>query len=94
MFPPSEIIYTRFYNTVNHICLDQIAIPNLANFGAMENWGIVTFREDSLLWNRNDSSTANRQRVASVIAHEMTHQVGMEIIMLRIPIITLHAQFV
>ena len=54
---------------------DQIAIPNLLNFGAMENWGLVTFRESNLLFDRNESSTASRQQVVAVVAHEMVHQV-------------------
>ncbi|MDE1851699.1 MAG: M1 family metallopeptidase [Candidatus Micrarchaeota archaeon] len=52
--------------------LDLIAIPDFAA-GAMENWGAMTFRESALLADK-DSSTATKQRVAEVIAHEMAHQ--------------------
>lgn len=41
--------------------------------GAMEHWGLVTFRETALLFETVTSSTANKQRVASVIAHEVSH---------------------
>lgn len=41
--------------------------------GAMEHWGLVTFRETSLLYEEGTSSTVNKQRVATVIAHEVRH---------------------
>ncbi|MDO8620758.1 MAG: M1 family metallopeptidase [Candidatus Levybacteria bacterium] len=52
--------------------LDLIAIPDFAA-GAMENWGAVTYRETALLVDEELSSTANRQHVALVIAHELAH---------------------
>tara|TARA_Y100000590_G_scaffold470731_1_gene668917 strand:+ start:3897 stop:6521 length:2625 start_codon:yes stop_codon:yes gene_type:complete len=52
--------------------LDHIAIPDFAA-GAMENWGAVTYREIALLITPNDSSVLAKQRVASIIAHEMAH---------------------
>lgn len=48
------------------------AIPDFVS-GAMEHWGLVTFRETALLYDDTTSSTANKQRVASVIAHEFAH---------------------
>lgn len=53
--------------------LDMIAIPNFGT-GAMENWGLITYRENNLLYDENESSSSNKQRVASVIAHELVHQ--------------------
>ncbi len=53
--------------------LDMIAIPDFAA-GAMENWGAVTYRESTLLIDEERSSTANKQWVAMVIAHELAHQ--------------------
>jgi len=41
----------------------------------MENWGLVTYREVNLLYNEAVSSPADKQRVASVIAHELAHMV-------------------
>ncbi|MDD5416069.1 MAG: M1 family aminopeptidase [Candidatus Daviesbacteria bacterium] len=52
--------------------LDMIAIPDFAA-GAMENWGAVTYRESTLLIDEERSSTANKQWVALVIAHELAH---------------------
>ncbi|XP_055972617.1 glutamyl aminopeptidase [Sorex fumeus] len=53
--------------------LDKIAIPDFGT-GAMENWGLVTYRETSLLYDPNVSASSNKQRVASVVAHELVHQ--------------------
>ncbi|XP_031332735.1 glutamyl aminopeptidase-like isoform X3 [Photinus pyralis] len=52
--------------------LDLIAIPDFIS-GAMEHWGLVTFRETALLFDNKISSAKNMQRVASVIAHELAH---------------------
>ncbi|XP_076022170.1 glutamyl aminopeptidase [Genypterus blacodes] len=53
--------------------LDKIAIPDFGT-GAMENWGLITYRETNLLYDESQSSSYNKQRVASVIAHELVHQ--------------------
>ncbi|KNE70935.1 hypothetical protein AMAG_15025 [Allomyces macrogynus ATCC 38327] len=52
--------------------LDLIAVPDFAA-GAMENWGLVTYRDTALLIGPS-SAPNNRQRVATVIAHELAHQ--------------------
>ena len=52
--------------------LDHIAIPDFAA-GAMENWGAITYREPAILFDPEHSSAATRQRVASIIAHELAH---------------------
>ncbi|PNF17921.1 hypothetical protein B7P43_G02198 [Cryptotermes secundus] len=52
--------------------LDLAAIPDFVS-GAMEHWGLVTFREVTLLYEEGVSSTANKQRVATVIGHELAH---------------------
>lgn len=53
--------------------LDKIAIPDFGT-GAMENWGLVTYRETNLLYDPLLSSSSNQQRVASVVSHELVHQ--------------------
>src|SRR6202008_4840862 len=52
--------------------LDLLAVPNFAA-GAMENPGLITFREERLLLDPNTASTAMRRAVAGVIAHELAH---------------------
>ena len=50
----------------------HLALPDFSA-GAMENWGLVTYREVYLLVDEN-SSAASRQQVALVVAHELAHQ--------------------
>ncbi|KAJ8973356.1 hypothetical protein NQ317_001400 [Molorchus minor] len=53
--------------------LDLAAIPDFSA-GAMENWGLNTYREIYLLWDNKESSNKYKQAIATVIAHETTHQ--------------------
>ncbi|XP_038060244.1 glutamyl aminopeptidase-like isoform X2 [Patiria miniata] len=53
--------------------LDMIAIPDFTS-GAMEHWGLITYREVYLLYSDTESSEANKQRIAEVVAHELAHQ--------------------
>jgi tricorn protease interacting factor F2/3 len=53
--------------------MDLIAIPDFA-FGAMENWGAITFRENLLLHYPEITSKSGEQRICEVIAHEIAHQ--------------------
>lgn len=52
---------------------DMLAVPDFAS-GAMENWGLIIYRETALLYDPRSSSLANKIRVATVIAHELAHQ--------------------
>lgn len=52
--------------------LDMAAIPDFVS-GAMEHWGLVTYRETALLYDKGISSSGNQQRVATVVAHELAH---------------------
>lgn len=52
---------------------DFVALPDFAS-GAMENWGVITFREQALLVDPKNSTLASKQYVALVVAHELTHQ--------------------
>ena len=54
--------------------LDMIALPDFAA-GAMENWGLITYRETAMLYQPGVSSEGNKQRVAVVVSHELAHQV-------------------
>ena len=51
--------------------MDLLAVPDF-EAGAMENWGLVTFREIAMLANEK-SSFDQKQYVAIVIAHELSH---------------------
>ncbi|HET8734492.1 MAG TPA: M1 family metallopeptidase, partial [Anaeromyxobacteraceae bacterium] len=53
--------------------LDQVGLPEF-EAGAMENAGLVTFREVALLLDPGTASLAQKKRVAEVITHELAHQ--------------------
>ena len=53
---------------------DLVAIPDFAA-GAMENWGLVKFRETALLWTPEEDLSSNKMSVNSIIAHELAHMV-------------------
>eukprot|EP00095_Tigriopus_kingsejongensis_P003865 maker-scaffold1168_size57759-snap-gene-0.7 protein:Tk03865 transcript:maker-scaffold1168_size57759-snap-gene-0.7-mRNA-1 annotation:"aminopeptidase n" len=52
---------------------DMIAIPDFGA-GAMENWGLITYRETALLFKPGVSAVANKQGVAVMMSHELAHQ--------------------
>jgi aminopeptidase N len=53
--------------------LDMLALPDFAA-AAMENWGLVTYRETALLFDAAQTSLSSKQRVVEVVAHELAHQ--------------------
>lgn len=55
--------------------LDMIAGPGSSQFfGAMENWGAIFYFENELLFDPKRSTESGRQRIFTVVAHEMAHQ--------------------
>nr|APY20197.1 APN-like 2 [Holotrichia parallela] len=67
------INYTDVPYSINK--LYQAAIPNdwFAS-GAMENWGLVTYRERYLLYKEGTTTSAEKQTIAYIISHELAHQ--------------------
>jgi aminopeptidase 2 len=53
--------------------MDMVAIPDFSA-GAMENWGLVTYRVVDILFNEKTSSASTKKRVAEVVQHELAHQ--------------------
>ncbi|KAM3610345.1 uncharacterized protein V6R79_002695 [Siganus canaliculatus] len=52
---------------------DLAAIPDFQS-GAMENWGLTTYREAGLLYDPDKSSASDKLGITKVIAHELAHQ--------------------
>ncbi len=50
----------------------QVALPDF-EAGAMENWGLVTYRESMLLAGKN-ATIGTKKSVALTVAHELAHQ--------------------
>ncbi|CAG9836941.1 unnamed protein product [Diabrotica balteata] len=53
--------------------IDIVAVPEFG-FSAMENWGLITFREDVLLYDPLSSTNEDKRTTATVLAHELAHQ--------------------
>ncbi|MDB5169230.1 MAG: aminopeptidase [Candidatus Saccharibacteria bacterium] len=53
--------------------LDMAALPDFSA-GAMENWGLITYREVAMLYDESSSSIETKQYIAMVVAHEISHQ--------------------
>ncbi len=86
---PDNVQYTGFALNVAVQCLeyfeeffdipfplpkcDFVALPDFAS-GAMENWGLITFREHVMLVDPKNTSLSIKQYVAEVVCHELTHQ--------------------
>ena len=52
---------------------DHVALPDFSS-GAMENWGLITYRESCLLADPELTPESSRRFTATVIAHELSHQ--------------------
>ncbi|KYN04893.1 Glutamyl aminopeptidase [Cyphomyrmex costatus] len=52
--------------------LDMVGIPDFKS-GAMENWGLVTYRETRLIYNDRNNSIYDKRAVINVICHEIAH---------------------
>lgn len=66
--------YEDFYQTKYPLPHSwQLALPDFSA-GAMENWGLVTYREAYLLLDPAHASLRTKQIVATVITHELAHQ--------------------
>ena len=52
---------------------DHVALPDFSS-GAMENWGLITYREIALLADPATTTVASKQYIATVISHELSHQ--------------------
>nr|XP_033323667.1 aminopeptidase N-like [Megalopta genalis] len=53
--------------------MDQVAIRDFIPYG-MENWGLVAYRENTLLYKEGVDTNHKKQKMALIIAHEFTHQ--------------------
>ncbi|HSX34006.1 MAG TPA: M1 family metallopeptidase [Candidatus Saccharimonadales bacterium] len=52
---------------------DHVALPDFSS-GAMENWGLITYREIALLADPSVASHSSREYITTVVGHELSHQ--------------------
>lgn len=69
-----DMIYwgIKIYRNKNTMKLQRNS--TLASFLAMENWGMVTFQDDHLLWNEERHTSWRQMLVIYTISHEFGHQ--------------------
>ncbi len=53
--------------------MDMVAVPDFSA-GAMENWGLITYRTVDVMFDEQTSGASTRERVAEVVQHELAHQ--------------------
>ncbi|XP_077867257.1 aminopeptidase N-like [Saccoglossus kowalevskii] len=72
---PKIFTYLENYASIPYSLpkMDMIALPSLVATG-MENWGLNTFRENVLLYKEELSSSRDKQWIALLIGHELSHQ--------------------
>jgi len=68
------IFYNKYFD-INYPLskMDLIGVPDFSA-GAMENWGLITFRNTDLSFDPSTGSIESKERVAEVVAHEIAHQ--------------------
>lgn len=50
----------------------MIAIPDFP-YGAMENWGLITYKETKLLYNEATSNADDKLEISITVSHELAH---------------------
>ena len=53
--------------------MDMVAVPDFSA-GAMENWGLITYRIVDVLLDEKTSGASRKERIAEVVQHELAHQ--------------------
>ncbi|EOY27183.1 Aminopeptidase M1, putative [Theobroma cacao] len=67
-------IFTRYFSMPYPLPkLDMVAVPEFSG-GAMENYGLIIFRENEMLHNDLHTTAARKQILTIVVAHEVAHQ--------------------
>ncbi|PAA88783.1 hypothetical protein BOX15_Mlig006779g1, partial [Macrostomum lignano] len=67
-------LYFESYFNITHLLskIDQSAVPDF-DAGAMENWGLILYREARLVFNSTKDTSAVLQSIGSVVSHEVVH---------------------
>ncbi|XP_052786340.1 glutamyl aminopeptidase-like [Mya arenaria] len=73
-FAKSTYVYFTDYFDMPDVLpkADHVAVPDFSG-GAMENWGLVIYRETALLYDPDVSSSSNKYMVTLIVAHEIAH---------------------
>uniref|UniRef100_A0A3B3DTM2 Uncharacterized protein n=1 Tax=Oryzias melastigma TaxID=30732 RepID=A0A3B3DTM2_ORYME len=72
---PILAFYEKYYNISYPLKKsDQIAIPGFV-FPAMENWGLITYRESTFLQDLHESFYEDKEMLVDMVSHELAHMV-------------------
>ena len=71
--PLLDLLEDYFGSPYPYSKLDMVAVP-VFNAGAMENPGLITYRQELLLAKPGELTLRNQQAFAGVATHEMAHQ--------------------
>ena len=52
----------------------MVGVPDFAS-GAMENWGLIPYKEIYLVYNKSYTSTKDIEGLCKLVVHEISHQV-------------------
>ncbi|KAL0882634.1 hypothetical protein ABMA27_001069 [Loxostege sticticalis] len=61
-----------FYSVHPYVKMTHAAIPDFS-FGAMENWGLLTYRETYLMYDEEHTNSNFKQVIAYILTHEISH---------------------
>nr|QBI71857.1 aminopeptidase N3a [Plutella xylostella] len=61
-----------FYEVDANLKMTQAAIPDFSA-GAMENWGLLTYREAYLMYDEKQTNYNSKQLIAYILSHEIAH---------------------
>lgn len=53
--------------------MDMVAVPDFSA-GAMENWGLITYRIVDVLLDEKTSGASQKEQIAETVQHELAHQ--------------------
>ncbi|KAL4706795.1 hypothetical protein ACJJTC_018176 [Scirpophaga incertulas] len=61
-----------YYSVNKNMKLTHAAIPDYIE-EAMENWGLITYKESNLMYDGNNTGTDQKQFMTRLLTHEMSH---------------------
>nr|AAD31183.1 aminopeptidase N 1 [Lymantria dispar] len=61
-----------FYSQHSRLKMTQASIPDFGA-GAMENWGLLTYREAYLMYDEDNTNSHFKQIIAYILSHEIAH---------------------
>ncbi|CAH2105875.1 unnamed protein product [Euphydryas editha] len=68
----SEHTNIDYFDMDPNLKMTHAAIPDFSA-GAMENWGLITYREAYLMYNQNHTNDYYKQLIAYILSHEIAH---------------------